>query len=210
MSQEVVCMLSCYHASIWVPWRQCTLLCLMTKRHICCTESVSSSPSRAATFIVFSAFGRFSQFLKDSVKLVALCTKPLNQKNNLAMEDQHGVVHISEANTKYLSIASMISCKQLHQPVEYYNIHKTSASVFLSHCHFPASWLTLWDFATSMASFRACALPDSIVFLSSLAACTHHFSWHISETSPVSVTCWQLHRKLRDQTSITWNLQWDS
>ena len=161
-------------------------------------------------FIVCSALGRFSQFLKDSVmKLVVLCTKPLNPTNNLAMEDQHGVVHISEANTKYLSIASMISCKQLHY---WHNITYTitSASVFLSHCHFPASWLTLWDFATSMASLRACALPDSIVFLSSLAACTHHFSWHISETSPVSVTCWQLHRKLRDQTSITWNLQWDS
>ena len=79
---------------------------------------ISFFPSRAATFIVCSAFGRFSQFLKDLVKLVALCTKPLNPKNNLAMEDQHGVVHISEVNTKYLSIASMISCKQLHQPVE--------------------------------------------------------------------------------------------
>ena len=50
------------------------------------------------------------------------------------------------------------------------------ANVTTPHCHFPASWLTFCTFAAAMASFRSCTLPDSMAFLSALAACTDHSS----------------------------------
>ena len=48
------------------------------------------------------------------------------------------------------------------------------ANVTNPHCHFPASWLTFCSFATAIASFKTSTLPDSMAFLSALAACTVH------------------------------------
>ena len=50
------------------------------------------------------------------------------------------------------------------------------ANVTIPHCHFPASWLTFSAFAAAMASFKTSTLPDSMAFLSALAACIDHSS----------------------------------
>ena len=50
------------------------------------------------------------------------------------------------------------------------------ANVTTPHCHFPASWLTFCTFAAAIASFKTSTLPDSMAFLSALAACTDHSS----------------------------------
>ena len=82
-----------------------------------------------------------------------------------------------------LSIASSTSYKQRknHQPpaADFCTtelMYNKLANVTTSHCYVPASWLTFCAFAAAMASFRFCTLPDSMAFLSALAACIDHSS----------------------------------
>ena len=77
-----------------------------------------------------------------------------------------------------LSIASNTSYEQRnnHRPpaadfCTTESMYNKFANVTTPHCYFPASWLTFSAFAAAMASFRFCTLPDSMAFLSALAAC---------------------------------------
>ena len=88
----------------------------------------------------------------------------------------HSFQHILHAAYKQLNNHQLVTS----------NLFNTFANVTLPHGHFPASWLTFSAFAAAMASFKTSTLPDSMAFLSALAACTGHSSQYCIQHSQLA------------------------